>query len=80
MSSTQHIEILVAPGCSSRQLTHELVATLVKESSLRAEISETLVRDAQQAIKHKFLGSPSVRVNGVDVEPDARARHQYGMG
>lgn len=80
MPPSTHIEILVAPGCSSHQQTVELVAELLKEASLQAQISETVVQDVPQALKHRFLGSPSVRVNGVDVEPDARELHQYGMG
>jgi len=28
----------------------------------------------------KFLGSPSIRVNGLDIEPGADERQDYGLG
>jgi len=36
---------------------------------------------SEPAIAQKigFLGSPSIRVNGLDVEPEARSQRAYGM-
>jgi hypothetical protein len=47
----------------------------------RVETDLRLVRvDSPQAAKReRFLGSPTVRVNGVDVEPGANARRDFGM-
>ena len=79
MSAKTKVEILVAPGCASRQQTEELVATLLAQTSIRASVETIVVEDAEQAIETRFLGSPSVRVNGIDVEPEARERKEYGM-
>ncbi len=35
--------------------------------------------DTETAHRLKFLGSPSIRVNGLDVEPEARSRTEFGM-
>ncbi len=79
MSAKTKVEILVAPGCASRQQTEELVAKLLVQTSIRASVETIVVEDAEQAIETRFLGSPSVRVNGIDVEPEARERKEYGM-
>jgi len=80
MSVKTKIEILVAPGCASRQQTEDQVATLLAESAITATTELIVVVDPKQAASIRFLGSPSVRVNGIDVEPEARNRKEYGMG
>jgi hypothetical protein len=37
------------------------------------------VADANAARELRFLGSPTVRINGMDIEPSARSRNYYGM-
>lgn len=37
------------------------------------------VTDDEHAHLTRFLGSPSLRVNGVDVEPGADSRSGYGL-
>ena len=46
----------------------------------KRSVKTIVVEDAEQAAATRFLGSPSVRVNGIDVEPEARDRKEYGMG
>ena len=52
---------------------------LVREERVSAEVLEVNVSDAAIAQKVGFLGSPSIRVNGLDVEPEARMVREYGM-
>ena len=44
-----------------------------------AEVLEVNVSEPSIAQKVGFLGSPSIRVNGLDVEPEARSEHACGM-
>lgn len=44
-----------------------------------AELRPRPVTSVEQAERDRFLGSPSVRVNGVDVEPGAGQRDDLGM-
>jgi copper chaperone CopZ len=46
---------------------------------VNASIEEVEVRDADDAEGLRFLGSPTVVVNGVDIEPDARYRTDFGF-
>jgi hypothetical protein len=47
--------------------------------SLTCPIIETMVRDQETAVKIGFLRSPTVRINGVDIEPSARSRTDFGI-
>jgi hypothetical protein len=40
---------------------------------------ETEIRTASEAEREGFLGSPSVRVEGVDIDPTAAERSDYGL-
>ena len=42
-------------------------------------VIETRVTDQDMAVAVGFLGSPTVRINGLDIEPSARHRTPFGM-
>jgi copper chaperone CopZ len=73
------IEVLYFDGCPSHRPAVERIEEVLKEEGVLAEVSEVNVRDASTAERSGFLGSPSIRVNGVDVEPEARSVREYGM-
>jgi hypothetical protein len=63
------IEILMSPGCGHGQRTVELVADVVRQSAPGAAIENILVATVEDATRHAFPGSPTVRVDGIDIEP-----------
>lgn len=74
------IEILYIEGCPHREETVQLVDETVERLGLDAEIVETEVADEEQARRLGFLGSPSVRLDGEDIEPGAMADATVGLG
>src|SRR6266536_2319863 len=73
------IEVLYFYGCPNHKPAVERVQQLLGEEGAVAEVVEVNVSDASIAQKVGFLGSPSIRVNKLDVEPEARAARDYGM-
>ncbi len=73
------IEILYFDGCPNREPTLDLAREVLGELGLKAEIREVRVETAEAAERERFLGSPSVRVNGRDIEPDARERGDFAL-
>ncbi|MFP6654397.1 MAG: hypothetical protein VCB25_02140 [Myxococcota bacterium] len=73
------IEILYFAGCPNHPpsvcLAHEVLAEL----GLEAEVREVAIETIATAKRHRFLGSPSLRVNGVDIEIEARSRRDFGL-
>jgi hypothetical protein len=72
------IEVLYFDGCPNHKPAVKQVQQLVREECVSAEVLEVNVSDASIAQKVGFLGSPSVRVNGLDVEPEARLHASTG--
>jgi hypothetical protein len=52
---------------------------VVKQIRIHSEITLMKVESEEDAKRHRFLGSPTVRVNGADVEPLARGSADYGF-
>ncbi len=73
------IEVLYFEGCPHHRATVRLVHEVVAELGVGADVHEVEVRDQEDATRLRFLGSPSVRVEGVDIEPDARDDPRIGL-
>ena len=74
------IEILYFDGCPNHEPTLELAREVVAELGLEAEVRQVRVETPEEATERRFLGSPSVRVNGQDIEPEARGSEDFAFG
>lgn len=74
------IEILYFDGCPNYEPTLDLAREVVGELGVGGEIREVRVETAEEAERKRFLGSPSVRVNGRDIEPGAEERTDFALG
>lgn len=52
---------------------------MLKHEAIAAEIVLRNIPDSDSAVKERFLGSPTVRLNGHDIDPGARQRDDYGL-
>jgi hypothetical protein len=71
------IELLYFDGCPSWQDGRENLKDALEAEGLEAHIRLVKVADDNDAEHLKFFGSPSFRVNGVDLWPDVR--EQYSL-
>ena len=74
------IEVLFFDGCPNFEALLPRLRDLLHVGG-GAETSIKLVRvaDAETAQRERFLGSPTVRVDGEDVEPGAGERTDFGL-
>lgn len=73
------VDLLYFEGCPNHERARQLVRSILEENGIAADIREIEVADAGEAQAQKFLGSPTVRVDGVDVDPAARMLTEFGM-
>lgn len=73
------IEILYFPECPNYLPAVEHVHKALEQEHAFAEIKHLQVLDAATAAATRFLGSPTIRINGIDVEPSARSDGAAGM-
>ena len=75
--SRPRVEILYVEGCPNHDRTHALVERVAAELGIEPEVELIEVRDANAALGLRFPGSPTVRVNGRDVEPGEGDRRDF---
>jgi hypothetical protein len=64
------IEVLYPPGCPNYLPAVERIEKVLASESLRVEVRSIAVRSDAEAREWMFPGSPTIRVDGEDVEPD----------
>jgi hypothetical protein len=73
------VEVLYFDGCPNHEKLLPRLHDLITGSGISADIELRAIEDDASAQREHFLGSPTVRVNGHDVEPGARERRGYGL-
>jgi hypothetical protein len=70
------VEVLTFEGCPHAELAIALAQRIVQETGVDADV-QVLNVAAADTTRHRFLGSPSIRVDCCDVEPAADQRRDY---
>jgi hypothetical protein len=73
------IEVLYFDGCPNHQELIEHLPRLLEREGIDVQIVLRKVRNPEHAVPERFLGSPTVRIGGQDVEPGAADRLDYGL-
>jgi len=71
------VEILYFEGCPNHEPARALVERVAAELRVEPAIELVEVVDPDAAADMRFLGSPTIRVDGRDVEPGADERHEF---
>lgn len=74
------IEIFYFAGCPNHEPTLKLTHEVLGDLELDSEVLEVAVETLADAETQRFVGSPSVRVNGRDIEPEVEDRTDFGLG
>src|SRR5437762_5959528 len=77
--SSMKVEVLYFRGCPNHLPTVERVREMLHKMGLHDEIREIEVESQDKAEATAFLGSPSVRIDGIDIEPSARGAKGFGL-
>ena len=64
---------------SLEEALHE-VSSILKASGKEVEVNKINVNNEDLAIKHKFISSPTIRVNGVDIQLDIKEKKCESCG
>jgi hypothetical protein len=75
----KQVDVLVFEGCPNVQTTLERAYAAVAATEVQADVRVVHVDSDDDAVRLRFLGSPTVRVDGADIEPAAEARVDFGL-
>ncbi len=74
-----NIKVLSIKKCTATPPTIELVQSVAKEMNVAIDLKRVIVETPEVAKKERFIGSPSVRINGLDIDPAARKINSFGV-
>ncbi len=73
------IELLYFDGCPGHQALLPRLEAMLAEQDLAADIELRRIESIGDAVRERFLGSPTLRIDGTDVDPSAATREDYGL-
>jgi protein-disulfide isomerase len=73
------IEVLYVPNCPGHAVALERLREILSAESFQTNVNEVLVQDSAMAQSLRFPGSPTIRVNGHDVEPQNGQTTSFGL-
>lgn len=73
------VVVLHTEGCPATPQTIALIKQCILGRGLDIDVREVLIRTPEEAEVWRFLGSPTVLVNGVDIDPAARDSTVFGF-
>jgi hypothetical protein len=73
------IELLYVPGCPHHPAAAAELRKVLLSEGITAQIREIVVADAATAQQLRFRGSPSIRINGLDIESPSSGPAASGL-
>jgi len=73
------VQLYYFDGCPNHLPALERLRQILRQEGLTEHVEEINVTSPEQAQALAFLGSPTIKLNGVDVEPAARDSQAYAM-
>ena len=73
------IEVLYFGGCPNHEALLPRLRELLDQAQVASPVELVEVPDDAAAQSQRFLGSPTLRVDGRDVEPGAELRTDFGL-
>lgn len=73
------VELLYFDGCPNHERLLPHLHALLREEGVSDTVTPRRIETAEAAQESRFLGSPTVRIDGHDVDPGAGQRDDYGL-
>jgi hypothetical protein len=73
------VEFLYFDGCPNHKRAFEILKGVLEEENLYTEIYSVNVNSEEKAKELQFLGSPTIRINGLDIDKESRSLTDFGV-
>jgi alkylmercury lyase len=74
-----NVEVLYFDGCPSHEALLPRLRQLMAQVGVAVPVQLTHIESTAVAKRERFLGSPTLRINGEDVDPTASQRTDFGL-
>jgi hypothetical protein len=74
------VEVLHTETCPTWRAAAARIRELAERESISVDLTDSTVETPDEAAQRRFLGSPTVRVDGRDVQPETERLEDFGLG
>ena len=74
-----NIGVLFIEGCPGLSFITDYIKEIITEEAVDADIILILIETPEDARRLHFMGSPTVRINGMDIESSMQTVKDYGL-
>lgn len=74
-----HVKVISLEKCDGTPATIALVKKTALEMGIPIEFDHVIVHTQEDARLQRLIGSPTVQINGIDIEPEARVVQRFGL-
>lgn len=74
-----NVEFLFMPGCCCAGPALRLLRQVLAQEQGEPHVRVRVIGAEEEAIRHHFHGSPTILINGVDIEGPSAVRHGYKL-
>lgn len=78
-ANSPRIEILCFDGCPSHEAFLPRLRELLQHAGVDSPVQVRRIESVEAAERERFLGSPTLHIEGEDVDPTAAQRTDFGM-
>jgi len=76
---TIKVEVLYSEGCLRTPLTIARIQEVSDKIGVGIDLSTMEIDTFDKIMEWNFIGSPTVRINGVDIDPSSRGKSFQGF-
>jgi hypothetical protein len=76
---TAVVRVFYMDGCAATPPTVALIREVAGALGTPVSLEQRRIETETQAVEMRFLGSPTVQVDGRDIEPDGRGSLDFGL-
>jgi hypothetical protein len=73
------VKVVYTEGCANTLPTIQRIESMAMELGVAIELTRVLIHTQPEAEAHRFLGSPTVQINGLDLDPVIRDKQSFGF-
>jgi hypothetical protein len=74
------VEVLHTETCPTWRAAAARIRELAAREDIAVELTDSTVKTLDEAAERRFLGSPTVLVDGRDIQPEAERLEEFGLG
>ncbi len=73
------VRIIHLEKCNATVATKQVLNKIAEEMGITVDIEDILIQTMDDAQKYRHIGSPTVQINGLDIDQTAREVTQFGL-